>query len=94
MQTQLTLVRRKWIADLRREFRLDPPQTAEEIVMARGLPPGESTFERMRGSELRSRLRAAGLRALCLGSVPTRRGTPATTISDDISQIIAAESAE
>lgn len=33
-------------------------------------------------------LRLAGLRAMCLGTVPTREGQPRTTIATDESQVL------
>ena len=86
MQTQPNQARRRWQADLRREFRLDPPITIREL----GIDLGSSTLGRIRAAEFRARLRGAGLRAMCIGTIPVREGIPSTTICDpdDASQVV------
>lgn len=48
-------------------------------------------FETLLAEDARKRAQAAGLRMLCLGSVPTRSGSPSTTITDpdDASRVVA-----
>jgi len=46
------------------------------------------TLNRLFAIELKRRLQDAGLRAMCLGSVPARRGRPATTIATTEPDII------
>lgn len=41
-----------------------------------------------------AQVQQARLRAMCMGSVPTKRGNPSTTISRSISDIIASEATE
>jgi hypothetical protein len=47
------------------------------------------TFQELTLAQTRERIQAERLRLFCLGTVPTERGFPRTTISTDISQIIA-----
>jgi hypothetical protein len=50
-----------------------------------------SAWDTLLAEDARKRARAAGLRMLCRGNVPTRTGTPTTTITDpdDASQVVA-----
>lgn len=72
--------------------------TAAQLAIASGART--STFHAVllandeRAAETRARIQAAGLRLICLGSVPTRTGAPSTTITDpdDASQVVAEQS--
>jgi hypothetical protein len=50
-----------------------------------------SAWGALLAEDARKRAQASGLRMLCRGNVPTRTGTPSTTITDpdDSSQVVA-----
>jgi hypothetical protein len=88
---QISSSRHRWSADLRREFRLDPPLTIAEL----GIDMRESTLGRVYAAEFKARLQDAGLRAFCNPQrrAPEWRSESVTTISDpdDASQVVVEE---
>jgi hypothetical protein len=66
-----------------------PHPTAYEIMLASGQPrPTLGSLKNLRASEAKRQLMLADLTLMCLGDVPTCRGQPATTLTDDASQVV------
>ncbi len=65
----------------------NPRPTAMAIMRLSGATEPTLTrvsfFDTLLAVDAKQRLQAAGLRALCLGSVPTRSGQPQTTLLSD-----------